>query len=62
MMYSALEKGVNATNALAPYPGVTIGDVMSSWIAQAGHPVLDVQVNYEDGSVTLTQVLDGYNL
>ncbi|KAL0882642.1 hypothetical protein ABMA27_001077 [Loxostege sticticalis] len=55
MMYSALEKGVNATNALAPYPGVTIGDVMSSWIAQAGHPVLDVQVNYEDGSVTLTQ-------
>ncbi|XP_028172441.1 membrane alanyl aminopeptidase-like [Ostrinia furnacalis] len=55
LMYSALEKGVNTTNSLALYPGHTIGDIMSSWISQAGHPVLDVQVNYEAGSVTLTQ-------
>lgn len=56
LLYSALEEGVNTTNSLAAYNGATIADVMNSWVSQAGHPVLMVEVNYETNSVTLTQV------
>lgn len=55
-MYTALEQSVNSTDALAAYPGFTITDIMRSWIDQAGHPLLHVSVNYDNGTVTLTQV------
>lgn len=29
---------------------------MSSWIAQAGHPILHVEVDYKNDVVVLTQV------
>lgn len=55
-MYTALEWSVNNTDALDAYPGFTITDIMSSWIEQAGHPLLHVNVDYDNGIVTLTQV------
>lgn len=55
-MYTALEQSVNSTGALAGYPGFTITDIMRSWIEQAGHPLLYVSIDYNNGTVTLTQV------
>lgn len=55
-MYTALEQGVNKTNALAEYPKFTITEIMKSWIEQSGHPLLHVSVDYNNGNVTLTQV------
>ncbi|XP_049870026.1 membrane alanyl aminopeptidase-like [Pectinophora gossypiella] len=55
LLYAALEEGVTSDNSLDAYPGVTFTVVMSSWITQAGHPVLTVSVDYETETVILTQ-------
>jgi aminopeptidase N len=55
-LYSGLEEGVAKTNSMAAYQGMTITDVMSNWTTQAGHPILHVEVDYENNKVTLTQV------
>lgn len=55
-MYTALEESANSTGALTAYPEVTITDIMKSWIDQAGHPLLHVSVDYNNGNVALTQV------
>ncbi|XP_047022060.1 membrane alanyl aminopeptidase-like [Helicoverpa zea] len=54
-LYQGLHEGVSAYNALSSYPGANIADVMSSWITQAGHPVLKVDIDYETDTVTLSQ-------
>ncbi|KAM3967291.1 membrane alanyl aminopeptidase [Aphomia sociella] len=54
-LYEGLDSGIQRYNSLATYPGVTIKDIMSSWINQAGHPILNVNVNYENGTVSLSQ-------
>lgn len=55
-MYEALDLGVRNFSSLEAYPETTITEVMSSWISQAGHPTLHVEINYEDDTVVLTQV------
>ncbi|KAL4705512.1 hypothetical protein ACJJTC_011454 [Scirpophaga incertulas] len=55
LMYSALEQGVNKSNSFTLYDGETVTSVMSSWISQAGHPVLDVEVDYNNDTVILSQ-------
>ncbi|XP_075971973.1 putative aminopeptidase-2 [Anticarsia gemmatalis] len=54
-LYAGLDRGVVQYNSLSAYPNATITDVMASWITQAGHPVVDVNVNYQTGVVNLTQ-------
>ncbi|XP_013184610.2 membrane alanyl aminopeptidase [Amyelois transitella] len=54
-LYEGLNAGVLSTNAMSSYPGLTIKDVMSSWITQAGHPILTVNVDYESATASLTQ-------
>lgn len=61
-MYSSLHEGVDTFNALSAYPETDITSVMSSWISQAGHPILSVEVNYDDNKITLTQVRNLYNM
>nr|QEV86803.1 aminopeptidase N8 [Chilo suppressalis] len=55
LLYAGLQSGVASTSALASYPGATVASVMESWITQAGHPVLEVTVDYEKEVVTLNQ-------
>ncbi|XP_049870025.1 membrane alanyl aminopeptidase-like [Pectinophora gossypiella] len=55
LLYAALEEGITSDNSLAGYSGVIFTEVMSSWITQAGHPVVTVHVDYETEMVTLTQ-------
>ncbi|XP_053604250.1 membrane alanyl aminopeptidase-like [Plodia interpunctella] len=54
-LYEGLNAGVTTTNALSIYPGATIKDIMISWINQAGHPIVTVNVDYENQIATLTQ-------
>ncbi|GBP46436.1 Membrane alanyl aminopeptidase [Eumeta japonica] len=54
-MYDSLQIGANAASSLNDYNGYTVGDVMSSWIAQPGHPVLNVDIDYDTEQITLTQ-------
>ncbi|VVD01643.1 unnamed protein product [Leptidea sinapis] len=54
-LYAALEEEVSKTNSLEAYPGYNLTSVMSSWITQAGYPILYVEVNHENSSVVLTQ-------
>ncbi|XP_026484281.2 membrane alanyl aminopeptidase-like [Vanessa tameamea] len=54
-LYSSLTEGVNNFNSMSNYSGFDITSVMSSWITQAGHPILNVEVNHDDSSITLTQ-------
>ncbi|CAH2070908.1 unnamed protein product, partial [Iphiclides podalirius] len=54
-MYTSLHEGVLTFNALSAYPETDITTVMSSWITQAGHPILSVHINYDENKITLTQ-------
>ncbi|KOB70213.1 Aminopeptidase N-5, partial [Operophtera brumata] len=54
-LFKALDIGVQNTSSLAMYPNTDITEVMSSWISQAGHPILHVDINYETDNVLLTQ-------
>ncbi|CAD0197373.1 unnamed protein product [Chrysodeixis includens] len=54
-LYQGLSEGVSAFNSLSTYSNTNIADIMSSWITQAGHPLLTVNINYETETVTLTQ-------
>ncbi|XP_059049752.1 membrane alanyl aminopeptidase-like [Achroia grisella] len=54
-LYSGLDAGVQRYNALSAYPGFNIKDIMSSWITQPGHPVLNVEVDYVNKTISLTQ-------
>lgn len=37
--------------------GTTLKDVMETWSLQSGYPIVTVERNYNDGSVTFSQVL-----
>ncbi|CAH0605713.1 unnamed protein product [Chrysodeixis includens] len=54
-LYQGLSEGVSAFNSLSTYSNTNIADIMSSWVTQAGHPLLTVNINYETETVTLTQ-------
>ncbi|XP_013142033.1 PREDICTED: membrane alanyl aminopeptidase-like [Papilio polytes] len=54
-LYTSLHNAVVTYNALSAYPETDITSVMSSWISKSGHPVLHVDVNYEENKITLTQ-------
>ncbi|XP_032512667.2 membrane alanyl aminopeptidase-like [Danaus plexippus] len=55
LLYSALENGVRNFTSLSNYEGFHFTDIMSSWIRQSGHPVLYVNVDYENSSIELSQ-------
>ncbi|CAG9795008.1 unnamed protein product [Diatraea saccharalis] len=55
LLYAGLQTGVNVYNGLSAYPGATVANIMGSWITQAGHPVLDVNVDYGNNVVSLSQ-------
>lgn len=55
-LYQGLSGGVSTFNALSSYSNTNISDIMNSWITQAGHPLLTVNINYDTETVTLTQV------
>lgn len=62
-MYEALERGVNLFYSFSNvYPGQTVTSVMSSWISQPGHPVVQVNVDRENKQITLNQVFLYYHL
>ncbi|XP_045519265.1 membrane alanyl aminopeptidase-like [Pieris brassicae] len=54
-LYAGLEEGVATFNSLSRYPGFDLTSVMSSWISQAGHPVLHVEVDHANSLVKLKQ-------
>ncbi|XP_047984433.1 membrane alanyl aminopeptidase-like [Leguminivora glycinivorella] len=54
-LYSALHQEVTNANSFTNYPEFNIVDVMGQWIAKAGHPVLTVNIDYENETATLTQ-------
>ncbi|XP_026737407.1 membrane alanyl aminopeptidase-like [Trichoplusia ni] len=54
-LYQGLSGGVSTFNALSSYSNTNISDIMNSWITQAGHPLLTVNINYDTETVTLTQ-------
>nr|AWT23001.1 aminopeptidase N8 [Hyphantria cunea] len=55
LLYAALDYAVTTQNSLNSYPNATVADVMGSWISQAGHPIVHVNINYNTDTVTLTQ-------
>ncbi|KAI8424608.1 hypothetical protein MSG28_003042 [Choristoneura fumiferana] len=54
-LYMSLQQAVVNTSALADYPGTNIVKIMGTWIAQAGHPILTVDIDYENEEATLNQ-------
>lgn len=58
MLYNALEEGVNVNNALGDLNGAKIGDIMDSWISQPGHPIIEVEIDYTNNTVSLSQVIE----
>lgn len=60
-MYSALSKGVANYGSMSNYAGSDLTGVMSSWISQPGHPILNVAVNYENSTIVLNQVQIAFN-
>ncbi|KAH9643218.1 hypothetical protein HF086_012880 [Spodoptera exigua] len=57
-LYEGLHQGVQRYSALSSFPGHNISEVMSSWISQAGHPVVKVTIDYSTSVVTLTQIIN----
>lgn len=55
-LYTSLHQAVINTSALADYPGSNIAGIMAPWITQAGHPILTVNIDYDNKTVILTQV------
>ncbi|KAI5638672.1 peptidase family m1 domain-containing protein [Phthorimaea operculella] len=56
LMFTALNEGAQSAKSLEQYEAYTnVDDVMEPWITQAGHPLLDVNVNYETETVYLSQ-------
>lgn len=55
-MYEALDIGARNYSALAAYADTDVAEVMNSWISQPGHPTLNVEINYEENTIVLTQV------
>ncbi|CAH2105884.1 unnamed protein product [Euphydryas editha] len=54
-LYSALTGGVDNFMSLSNYPNINFTSIMDSWITQSGYPILQVDVNEEDSTITLTQ-------
>ncbi|XP_041970214.1 membrane alanyl aminopeptidase-like [Aricia agestis] len=54
-LYTALNFGVAQYNSMSQYPDSDVTTVMSSWVSQAGHPILKVDVDYTTSTITLTQ-------
>ncbi|CAH2105883.1 unnamed protein product [Euphydryas editha] len=54
-LYSALTRGVDDFMSLSNYPNINFTSIMDSWITRSGHPILQVDVNKEDSTITLTQ-------
>ncbi|XP_068631136.1 membrane alanyl aminopeptidase-like [Battus philenor] len=54
-LYASLFEGAATYNSLFAYKETNISSIMNSWISQAGHPVLQVDINYEENKITLTQ-------
>ncbi|KAI8424607.1 hypothetical protein MSG28_003041 [Choristoneura fumiferana] len=54
-LYTSFHQAAINTSALADYPGTNIAGIMGPWITQPGHPILTVNIDYENESVLLTQ-------
>lgn len=54
-LYSALSQGVDNFNSLSDYADINFTSIMESWITQSGFPVVQVDVNGEESTITLTQ-------
>ncbi|KAJ8727735.1 hypothetical protein PYW07_001854 [Mythimna separata] len=56
-LFNALQSAVNVAGVanVWPYTGTTVTNYFSSWTSQAGHPVLFVNVNREDGLIVVNQ-------
>ncbi|KAJ2952367.1 hypothetical protein O0L34_g4651 [Tuta absoluta] len=62
LMFNALNEGAKSARSLEQYEvNTNVDDVMEPWISQAGHPLLDVNVNYETETVYLSQKRFYYN-
>lgn len=57
MMYSAFRTAASEDPSFtARFPGIDIGNVFDSWVQNRGSPVLNVNVNMDNGEVTVEQV------
>lgn len=55
MLWSILDFNLGIGSTLPPQKNVE--DVMETWTSQSGYPLLNVERNYEDGSITFSQVV-----
>jgi len=53
-LWYALTKQAHKDKVLDP--SVTVKEIMDTWTLQTGFPVVTVSRNYNNGSITLTQV------
>lgn len=52
-LFDALDRAAKEDGSL--HPSLDMGQIFSSWSHQAGFPLLTVQRNYENGSITISQ-------
>lgn len=55
-LFSALQNQANNDSSLALYPNTAVSAVMSSWTNQSGYPLLQVNIDYTSGDMSITQV------
>lgn len=61
-LWSSVQEALDDLNVTGVLPsGATIEDVMETWNTQSGYPLVSVERNYEDGSITFSQVLQLIN-
>lgn len=57
-LWSSVQAALDDLNVTGVLPsGATVEDVMETWNTQSGYPLISVERNYEDGSITFSQVL-----
>jgi aminopeptidase N len=61
-LFDALDHAASEDRALASYNGITIDRYFRTWSEKAGHPLLTVTVNQDNGTMTVTQVNIPYML
>lgn len=57
-LWSSIQTALDSSNVSGVLPSeANVEGVMETWNSQSGYPVVNVERNYEDGSVTFSQVI-----
>lgn len=57
-LWSSIQTSLDGSNVNGVLPlGASIEDVMETWSLQSGYPVVNVERDYVNGSVTFSQVI-----